>query len=272
MSEYLENLRNTFSIKALDFEFGLDDPHYKELQSFYNEQMALLREMPTGTKRPQGMPSDTYLHSMRVAEDVHTFTRFIGLSNNIAMNMRWAVALHDIGKMDVPTDILEKPDLLSDEEFAEMKRHTTYGVERIKKLNLPDHPLVKLALDIAKYHHERHDGKGYYGLSGNDIPSRVRLVQLCDIYDAVSAPRIYRSAKEQLSPYDTMKNMLDPNGFLYGTVDQRFVVPFCLLKVNLLEADLTRDVHKTLEPYLLYDKKFLDHDFWPPSDVIPDLD
>lgn len=269
---YLDRLRHTFSMKALDFHFTLDDPHYKKLQGFYNEQLMLLREMPSITERATGIPSDTYLHSMRVAEDVYTFARYIGLPDTIAQNLRWAVALHDIGKLDVPVEILDKKDKLTDAEFDEMKRHTAYGVARIQSLDLPEHPLVKLSLDIAKYHHERHDGKGYYGLSGNEIPSRVRLVQLCDIYDAVSAPRIYRTRQEQLTPYETMKNMLDPNGFLYGAVDQRLAIPFCLLKVNLLDADLSKEVHQSLAPYLLYDEKFLEEDFWPASDVIPEID
>lgn len=272
MAAYLDRLRNTFSMKALDFDFSIDDPHYRELQRFHDTQLLKLREMPTQIERPLGIPSDTYMHSMRVSEDVYTFARFIGLSDNIARNLRWAVALHDIGKMDVPVHILDKPDKLTDEEFTEIKRHTEHGLKRIQALNLPDHPLVKLTSEIIKYHHERQDGKGYYGLSGPAIPSRVRLVQLCDIYDAVSAPRIYRNHQQQLSPYETMKNMLDSNGFLYGAVDQRFAIPFCLLKVNLLEADLSKEVHKNLEPYLLYDEKFLDEDFWPASDVITEID
>lgn len=270
---YLERLRSTFSARALDFNFGPDDPHFREIQQFHDEQMRLLREMPSLVQRPVGTPSDTYLHSMRVAEDVYTFARFIGMSEQIAHNLRWAVMLHDIGKMDIPVDILDKPDKLEDDEFFEMKRHTTYGVERLKQLGLPDHPLISLASEIAKYHHERHDGYGYFGLKGSAIPSRVRLVQLCDIFDAVSAPRVYRTQSNQLSPYDTMRNMLDPNGFLYGAVDQRFAIPFCLLKTNLLDADLTQDVHKVLEQYLLQYEAVLDQETWTTSqDHIPDID
>ena len=212
--DLLKRLRETFSYAALDFYFGPEDPDFCILQHFHDEQMDLLHEMPSLHGRPIGSPSETYSHSMRVAEDAFTFALYIGLPMQIAKNIRWAVRLHDIGKLDIPIEILDKRGRLTDAEFEEMKKHTRYGAERIKSLRL-DHKMVSLAHDIALYHHERHDGMGYYGLKGNEIPSRVRLLQLCDIYDAVSAPRPYRTEKEQLTPYETMKNLLDRNGFLH---------------------------------------------------------
>jgi hypothetical protein len=184
----------------------------------------------------------------------------------MAENLRWAVSLHDIGKINL-WELHDKPGKYTDEEFKEMQRHTEYGAARIKSAGIK-HPLLKLAGEIAKYHHERDDGKGYYGLKGKSIPYFVRLVQLCDNYDAVSAPRIYRTDQEQLTPYETMKNMLDPHGFLYGAVDQRFAIPFCLLKLNLMEGDLNTEHHKMLEHYLIDPEPFEDEDFWPsPSSV-----
>ena len=271
MEHHLSRLRKAFNPKPLNFEFGPNDPQFKEIQAFHDRQMTLLREKPSLKPRPPGVPSKTYMHSVRVAEDVRTFALYIGLSKRIADNLFWAVQLHDIGKLDVPPEILNKPDKLTPEELKEMQRHTEYGAKRIASLGLA-HPILKLAEDIAKYHHERHDGTGYYGLKGKDIPYRVRLVQLCDIYDAVSAPRSYRSEKEQLSPYDTMKNILDPHGFLYHDVDQRFAIPFCLLKTNMLEGDLSKEHHKMLEHYLLDPEPFKDDDFWPSPEDIRQID
>lgn len=268
MDQHLSRLRKAFTLKPLDFVFGPDDPHYQEIQDFRDQQLKLLHDKPSTHPRTAGVPSDTYLHSMRVAQDVYDFALLIGLPENVAENLRWAVSLHDIGKLDVPIEILDKPGKLTETEFAEMQRHTDYGAKRIKSLAIK-HPLLKLAGEIAKYHHEREDGKGYYGLKGKSIPNRVRIVQLCDIYDAVSAPRTYRTHEEQLSPYDTMKNILDPHGFLYGAVDQRFAIPFCLLKVNLLEGDLSKEYHKMLEHYLLNPAPFSDDEFWPsPSNIV----
>jgi putative nucleotidyltransferase with HDIG domain len=269
--DFLKRLRDTFSFAALDFYFGPNDPHFAPLQAFHDQQMQELHAMPSLHPRPFGTPSETYGHSMRVAEDAYTFALFIGLPMQIAKNIRWSVMLHDIGKMDVDLEALDKPGRLTDAEFEEIKKHTKYGAKRIKDLGI-DHPMVSLAHDIALYHHERHDGRGYYGLSGDEIPSRVRLVQLCDIYDAVSAPRLYRTEKEQLSPYETMKNLLDPSGFLYGSTDQRFVKPFCLLKVNILEGDLSKEHHKMLKDYLLEEDDLTTYEFKPSVDVMRQLD
>lgn len=250
MVDFLKRLRESFSFAALDFYFGLDDPHYALLQEFHDDQLDQLHQMKSLHERPFGSPSETYSHSIRVSEDAYTFATFIGMPPQVAKNIRWAVSLHDIGKLDVDVEIIDKPGRLTDEEFNEMKNHTKYGSKRIKSLGI-DHPMITLASDIALYHHERHDGGGYYGLKGDEIPSRVRLAQLCDIYDAVSAPRPYRTEKEQMTPYQTMKNLLDPEGFLYSAVDQRFTKPFCLLKVNLLEGALNKAHHQMLEKYLL---------------------
>ena len=269
--DHLARLRETFSKAPLEFDFGPDDPHFKTLQDFHTEQMRLLHDMPSLEKRVKGLPSDTYLHSCRVAEDVRSFAYFIGFSPKVAFILHWAVQLHDIGKLDIPLEILDKPGKLTEEEFTEIKKHTVYGARRIKSLNI-DHPILKLACDIAKYHHERHDGRGYFGLAGHEIPSRVRIVQLCDIYDAVSAPRLYRSDKEQLTAYETMRNILDPQGFLYGAVDQRFAIPFCLLKLNTLEGDLSKEHHKMLEQYVLQNKDFSDDDFWTSPDIMHEID
>jgi hypothetical protein len=260
--DHLSRLRKAFNPKPLDFQFGPDDPHFSQIDDFYRHQLQLLHDKPSLIARPVGTPSDTYLHSMRVANDVAAFARYIGLAEHMAENLRWAVSLHDIGKLDVAVEILDKPDKLTDEEFKEMQRHTEYGAKRIKSLGIK-HPILKLAGEIAKYHHERDDGKGYFGIKGKSIPYFVRMVQLCDIYDAVSKPRSYRTEKEQLTPYETMKNLLDPHGFLYSSVDQRFAIPFCLLKLNTMEGALDQEHHKMLEHYLLDHEPFTDEDFWP---------
>lgn len=269
--EFLKRLRETFSFAASNFYFGLDDPHYAKLQEFHDKQMDLLYQMPSLHDRPFGSPSETYSHSIRVAEDAFAFALYIGLPMQMAKNIRWAVMLHDLGKLDIPIEILDKPGRLTETEFKEMMLHTKHGSNRIKACGI-DHPIITLASDIAMYHHERHDGRGYYGLAGDDIPSRVRLVQMCDIYDAVSAPRPYRTDKDQLTPYETMKNMLDPEGFLYGAVDQRFTKPFCLLKVNTLEGDLSKDHHRMLTKYLLQPDDVDGHDFKPSADQIRQID
>lgn len=268
--DHLSLLRKSFSQKVLNFHFGPDDPLYRDLKDFQDEQLSLLHDMDNPTK-DKSAPSETYLHSYRVANDVYVFASYIGLSSQVAGNLRWAVLLHDIGKLDVPSEILNKHGRLTDEEFAEMKNHTVYGANRIKNSGI-NHPLIKLAAEMAMYHHERIDGKGYYGLTGKAIPSRLRLIQLCDIYDAVTAKRAYRPESEQRTVYETMKGILDPHGFLHLAIDMMFARPYCLLKLNLMEGDLSREHHKMLEDYLIHPENYPEEAYAPPVDFMREID
>ena len=88
-----------------------------------------------------------------------------------------ASALHDIGKISIPGEILNKPGRLTDEEFEIMKKHTLVGAEMLKALPMhQEEPLIKRAYEICRWHHERYDGRGYPdGLKGNEIPVFVCL-------------------------------------------------------------------------------------------------
>ncbi len=228
-------IKTLFDHALLDFTFGPDDLHYTVVMRFYQREMERLYAMPSIPPRPPGVGSPTYFHAMRVANDVYEFSRFVGLSDNIARNLKFAAELHDIGKLDVPLDILEKPGRLEPHEFAEIKKHTDYGAARIDKSGIT-HPLIELAEQVAYYHHERPDGKGYHGLGGGDLPMHFRLMQVCDIYDAISAERQYRSKNEQLTPAQTLAMMTDPQSPLYAQIDQDIMKKFALLKANMIAA------------------------------------
>ncbi len=105
-------------------------------------------------------------------------------------------ALHDIGKISIPDEILNKPGRLTDEEFAIMKSHSAVGSQMLSELPFyRDEPIVKLAYSIARWHHERWDGRGYPdGLKGDDIPIAAQAVSLADVYDALTADRCYKKA------------------------------------------------------------------------------
>lgn len=107
-------------------------------------------------------------------------------------------SLHDIGKVGVPDSILLKPGKLTDEEFEEMKKHTILGRNAImaaeRSIDMPEEFLIT-AREIAAYHHERWNGKGYpEGLSGDAIPISARLMAIADVYDAVTSKRVYKEA------------------------------------------------------------------------------
>ena len=107
-----------------------------------------------------------------------------------------ASALHDIGKIDIPASILNKPGKLTKEEFDTMKTHTTTGAEILDKLPFQqESPLVKTAYAICRWHHERWDGRGYPdGLKGEDIPIAAQVVAMADVYDALTSERCYKKA------------------------------------------------------------------------------
>ncbi len=107
-----------------------------------------------------------------------------------------AAALHDIGKIAIPDNILNKPGPLTDEEFESMKTHTTLGAQLVEQIGDIGDPLyLRYIYNIALYHHERWDGKGYpQGLAGQEIPMCAHVVGLVDVYDALTNPRVYKEA------------------------------------------------------------------------------
>ena len=105
--------------------------------------------------------------------------------------------LHDIGKIGIPDYVLLKMDRLDDREFEIMKTHTTIGYTTLNAAAQSDGRAEYLVMsaDIALYHHERYDGKGYpSGLKGEKIPLCARIVALADVYDALVSKRVYKTA------------------------------------------------------------------------------
>lgn len=106
-----------------------------------------------------------------------------------------ASALHDIGKISIPEEVLNKPGKLTDEEFEAMKQHTVIGYQMLSDLGFQDEPLVKVSREITRWHHERYDGRGYPDrLKGDEIPLSAQIVSLADVYDALTSERVYKPA------------------------------------------------------------------------------
>ncbi len=107
-----------------------------------------------------------------------------------------AAAIHDVGKIAIPSEILNKPGRLTDEEFAIMKTHSEVGAAMLEALPVhQNEPLVKRAYEICRWHHERYDGRGYPdGLKGDEIPISAQIVALADVYDALTSERVYKKA------------------------------------------------------------------------------
>ena len=107
-----------------------------------------------------------------------------------------ASALHDIGKIGIDDKILNKPGKLTKDEFEIIKTHTLIGARMLEDMEVyKDEPLIKMAYQICRWHHERYDGKGYPdGLKGDDIPISAQVVALADVYDALVSDRVYKKA------------------------------------------------------------------------------
>ncbi len=104
-----------------------------------------------------------------------------------------ASALHDIGKIAIPDKILNKPAKLTDEEFMQMRTHTTLGCQILENFKQENNDFYRYCYDICRYHHERYNGKGYPdGLVGDEIPIWAQVVSVVDVYDALISPRVYK--------------------------------------------------------------------------------
>lgn len=127
---------------------------------------------------------------------VHRSDKF-PLDNEQRSAIAMASALHDIGKMSIDDAILNKPGRLTTEEFETMKTHTTLGADMLLELGRQHagNPLLEYAYQIARWHHERWDGKGYPdGLKGDEIPIAAQVVSVADVYDALTSVRVYKDA------------------------------------------------------------------------------
>jgi putative two-component system response regulator len=131
-------------------------------------------------------------HCRRVAEMSYELAVRIGIKPAEAELIRLAAPLHDIGKVGIPDAVIRKPARLTEEEFREIKTHTTIGASILEGSRSD---VLRMAFTIAISHHERWDGRGYpNGLAGEEIPLPGRIVSVADVFDALSNPRPYKDS------------------------------------------------------------------------------
>ena len=193
-----------------------------EIKTQENESLSL-RIVQTLAEAIDAKDTYTNGHSGRVAMYSREIARRYGYSQKQQDEIYMMGLLHDVGKIGVPDAVINKPGRLTDEEYAQIKTHSTMGARILK--NIRERPMLAVG---ARWHHERFDGTGYPdGLSGYDIPEEVRIITVGDAYDAMTSRRSYRG----ILPQDIVRQEIE-NG--KGT---QFDPAFADIMLTMIEED-----------------------------------
>lgn len=170
-------------------------------------------------------------HIKRVAEYMRVLGKASGFDDEYNEMLATASMMHDIGKLMISEEILDKPDKLTDEEYQIMKNHVLYGEALLK--NCPGE-IMHLACILAKEHHERWDGSGYLGMKGKEISYISRLMAVCDVYDALSSERYY---KKGWTTEETFDEIVRQSGKQFDPE---------IVKLFIKNADKFKEIHDSI--------------------------
>ena len=180
---------------AYIFEYGAYLQEKADETSRIQEEMIMSFAEITENKSEQ-----TGKHVRRVAEYSRIMALEMGLGEDRANQIRLASTMHDIGKLMIADAILEKPARLTEEEFAEIKKHPGYGGRLLKNV---EGDVMRMAQTVALEHHERPDGRGYpEGKTLDDLSLESRIVAVADVYDALTSKRSYKQAWDEKEAYE----------------------------------------------------------------------
>ena len=170
-----------------------------------------------GIARLKTKDNYTYMHSVAVCALMVSLAKQLALSDEQIRDAGLAGLLHDIGKMAIPSEILNNPGKLTDAEFEVIRNHPKAGYDML----LEGGEVCKIALDVCLHHHEKMDGSGYpQGLSGEAISLFARMGTVCDVYDAITSNRSY---KQGWCPSESLRQMAEWKGHFDQAIFQAFV-------------------------------------------------
>ncbi|MDP9942547.1 HD-GYP domain-containing protein [Ectopseudomonas alcaliphila] len=170
----------------------------------------------------------TYMHSVAVCALMIALARQLGLGEGAVREAGLAGLLHDVGKMAIDQQVLNKPGKLSDAEFSAVRRHPEAGGEIL----LAGKQVSALVLDVCLHHHEKVDGSGYpHGLQGEQISLFARMGAVCDVYDAITSNRPYKPGWD---PAESIRKMAEWKGHFDEAVFQAFVKTVGIYPVGAL--------------------------------------
>ncbi|CAI87321.1 HD-GYP domain-containing protein [Pseudoalteromonas translucida] len=194
----------SLQIKAFkDIKAGrdIDIAPFRDLASGFMD--SVFRNQDALACLTQMRQKDAYLleHSINVSILISIFAKHLNIDKDIIEQLTTGALLHDIGKIKIPDAVLNKPGRFTDEEFTIMKNHARFSKEILQAAGLKG-----IAVDIAGMHHERLDGKGYpFGKKGDDISQYVRMASIVDVYDALTAERVYKAGMEPIKAFKILK-------------------------------------------------------------------
>lgn len=201
--EIEQNTRNTVYTILDDVRLGRSISTSEAKKMVANMVESIIRNPDAMVVLTQLKNVDEYtaLHSLRVCILALTFGRQLDLNSEELNLLGIGALLHDVGKMKVPLDVLNKPGKLTDAEFEIMKSHVTEGAKIVEQA----HGIAPASLEVVRTHHERYAGGGYAGgLAGDDIHPFGLIVAIVDCYDAITSDRVYQKG---VSPQDALSRM-----------------------------------------------------------------
>lgn len=184
---------------SLALFFTQEDPALKEIKHYQDEMiLGFATLVESRDESTGGHVRRTSKYVEIILESLMERKKFRSiLTKEFISDLKLAAPMHDIGKVAIKDSILQKPGKLTEEEFEEIKSHTTKGEKIILNTfsHLNDSSYFKTCREVVLYHHEKWNGKGYpYGLKGEEIPLSARIMAVSDVFDAVSMKRCYRDA------------------------------------------------------------------------------